>query len=76
MNKFSCTGQYKPSYTHEGHISVQLNGEFQIPLMADDIKNWCSTCQNADALKQIIAACRRQIQVLNEQDDDDFRSRA
>ena len=76
MDKFTCEGKYVSNYTKEGHLSVKIQGEIQIPLEPDDIKNWCSFCQNADVLKQIIATCRHQILLLSENDNDDFRSRA
>ena len=68
--------KHKASVDYSGNVSVSVSGEIKVNLTDNDIFNWLNDCQNAETLKYLGKAALSFARAIENQDYDDFRSRA
>ena len=68
--------KHKASVDYSGNVSVSVSGEIKVNLTDNDIFNWLNSCQNAETLKYLGKAALSFARAIENQDYDDFRSRA
>lgn len=68
--------KHKASVDYSGNVSVSVSGEIKVNLTDNDIFNWLNSCQNAETLKYLGKAELSFARAIENQDYDDFRSRA